>query len=377
MLFWIIAAALTAIVTLAAVWPLLRSHAALAEGRAAHDVMVYEAQLKELEADLGRGVIRGEEASVARAEIARRLLKASREASAEGGLKTSARMAWIAGLILLAVPVAGVTTYYWLGAPLVEDMPLAIRDNDAADAEFAALVAAAEARLVQNPDEGAGWDALAPIYLRTGQSEKAVQAFSRAIDLLGATPRRLTGYGEALIQQAGGRVSEQAGSAFAQALELDPQALLPRFFLALALSQQDRLAEAVPAWQSLIDDSPENSPWLPTARAALEEARSRTGMVAVPEADGLAAIAALPENERQQAIGDMVAGLAARLEQSPDDAQGWLRLIRSYTIMERKDDAARALRTALATFSPGSPEEQAIAALARDLNLEPADEVAQ
>jgi hypothetical protein len=43
----------------------------------------------------------------------------------------------------------------------------------------------------------------------------------------------------------------------------------------------------------------------------------------------------------------MVNGLAERLKREPDDVEGWLRLIRSYVVMGRPQDAATAARAAL------------------------------
>ena len=54
---------------------------------------------------------------------------------------------------------------------------------------------------------------------------------------------------------------------------------------------------------------------------------------------------------RQQMIGTMVARLAGRLEQNPDDLPGWLRLIRAYGVLGKMDDAKKALATARTTFA--------------------------
>jgi cytochrome c-type biogenesis protein CcmH len=49
---------------------------------------------------------------------------------------------------------------------------------------------------------------------------------------------------------------------------------------------------------------------------------------------------------QQQQIENMVAGLAARLKAAPDDLQGWLRLARSYMVMERFPAAVKAFQQA-------------------------------
>ena len=47
-------------------------------------------------------------------------------------------------------------------------------------------------------------------------------------------------------------------------------------------------------------------------------------------------------------INSMVTQLSARLKDNPDDVEGWLRLIRSYSVLGRTEDAAEAGRDALA-----------------------------
>jgi cytochrome c-type biogenesis protein CcmH len=56
----------------------------------------------------------------------------------------------------------------------------------------------------------------------------------------------------------------------------------------------------------------------------------------------VALAAADPGAAQQGAIGEMVDKLAAKLEQNPEDLEGWAMLGRSYFVMERYGDAARA-----------------------------------
>lgn len=54
------------------------------------------------------------------------------------------------------------------------------------------------------------------------------------------------------------------------------------------------------------------------------------------------AMMALPPDQRSQAIQGMVAGLAARLQQNPNDLPGWKRLARSYAVLGQPMKAADA-----------------------------------
>src|SRR4051794_29555459 len=80
MLFWIIAALMTATTVAYLLTPLLRPGAPTAP-RADYDLHVYRDQLAELDRDLARGTIDAAQAAAARAEIGRLMLAAA-EASA-------------------------------------------------------------------------------------------------------------------------------------------------------------------------------------------------------------------------------------------------------------------------------------------------------
>lgn len=49
-----------------------------------------------------------------------------------------------------------------------------------------------------------------------------------------------------------------------------------------------------------------------------------------------------PPSEQQRSIEEMVAGLASKLENEPDNLEGWIMLGRSYSLMQRFADAAKA-----------------------------------
>ena len=73
--------------------------------------------------------------------------------------------------------------------------------------------------------------------------------------------------------------------------------------------------------------------------------------------------------DRQAMIQTMVQRLADRLAQNGDDLAGWLKLVRAYTVLDRKDDAVKALKQAKTQFSGNAEALQQLDALAAELGL--------
>ena len=65
-----------------------------------------------------------------------------------------------------------------------------------------------------------------------------------------------------------------------------------------------------------------------------------------PTAADVEAAGDLAPEDRTAMIEGMVAQLAERLEAEPGDAEGWARLVRSYMVLGRPDDARAALEDA-------------------------------
>ncbi|GGA93540.1 hypothetical protein GCM10011491_22150 [Brucella endophytica] len=283
--FWLTAVFLTLAATLAVLLPLTRRRA-LDSAAAPYDIEVYRDQMREVEADAGRGLIDPQSADEARAEIGRRLLRAGHEAEHAPATGQGAR--WTVLGAVLSVPLVAWGLYGLTGSPDLPSEPLAGRvaqrpvENAVGD-----LIARAEAHLKQNPDDGRGWDVLAPIYLRLGRFEDAANAYRNAIRLQGESAGRSLGLGQALTAAAGGTAPEEA---------------------------QEQLDSAAAQ------------------------------------------------------IDSMVAGLDARLTQNPDDLNGWKRLVRSYLVLNRREDAAAALKRGSEALAPEKRHD--LIAFAKGLGLE-------
>jgi cytochrome c-type biogenesis protein CcmH len=84
------------------------------------------------------------------------------------------------------------------------------------------------------------------------------------------------------------------------------------------------------------------------------EGEAKTGAPRGPTAEDVAAAQAMEEEDRQAMIAGMVDQLAARLEDEPDDLEGWTMLGRSYAVLNRGEDAVAAL-TRASELAPNNP----------------------
>ena len=109
---------------------------------------------------------------------------------------------------------------------------------------------------------------------------------------------------------------------------------------------------------------PSVSPPADAAAAAPED------RVASPPAAEAASVAALPADEQQKFIRNMVDGLAERLHQDGHDVEGWLRLVRAYNVLQETDKARAALADARKSLGSDSAALARLDQLAHELGLE-------
>lgn len=376
MWFWVAAIVFTALAVLSVLLPLARRPLQAASSTA-NDLEVYRDQLAELDRDAERGLIGATEKEEARAEIGRRILKIAGEGengkAPRQGLRLSRTVALAA---VVSVPLVSWGFYSLIGSPDLPAQPLATRlSTDPANSPIEELVARAEAHLAQSPDDGRGWDVLAPIYLRMGRYADSAEAYRRATNLLGATVNREAGLGEALAAQAGGRVTAESRAAFERALALEPNHPKSQYFLASGLAQEGRLAEAVDAWKAMRPGLPAGSPWLGAVDQALAEVDRRLTDVNAgtaqngPSQADMEAASQMSAEDRQAMIEGMVAQLDQRLKDNPRDLEGWRRLVRSYVVLGKGEAAADALSRGVAALGAETAEANELQVFAESLGL--------
>lgn len=361
MTLWILIAVMTAVAALSILVPMSRKRPPEEEavGPTA-DEAVYRQQLDEVEKDLERGLIDDEAAGAARTEIARRLLAAHERADKAGAAPKAAWPLRFGQIVAIAgLPLFALGTYLIIGSPDLPDRPLAARlSAPPQDQSVEVLVARVEKHLAANPQDGQGWDVLAPVYMRIGKPREAAGAYQHAIRLLGPNVRRMTDLGEALTVANDGIVSADARGAFEQAIKLNKTAVKPRFFIALALGQEGKKDEAIAAWQDLLKDADPRAAWVPVARqnlAALDgTAPAMAENMPGPDREQMAAAADMSAADRNQMIAGMVGRLAERLNSEGGTPAEWSRLIRAYAVQGKKDEAQAAFKQASVAYA-GDP----------------------
>lgn len=382
MTVWLVFALITATAIFAVLWPLGRREVA----RSGSDVAVYRDQLEEITHDRSSGLIGKAEAEAARVEVSRRLIAAADAADAAKAEKPAPensslwrrRATALAGLTLL--PAGAAAIYMALGSPQLPGEPLAARLRVAihANESIAALVSQVEARLERNPQDGRGWEVLAPVYLRLGRFDDAVKAWRKVIALSGETADRQADLGEALVAASNGIVTAGAKSAFERALVLDPQQLKSKFFVGVAAQQDGQHDKAAEIWRGMLKDAPPGAPWTATVQHALASLDEAAGVSSAsnntaapgPSSEDVAAAAGMTAAQRGEMIHGMVARLADRLKENGADVEGWLRLVRAYMVLGERDKAAAAAADARRALASDPDKLHRIDELAKGLGLD-------
>jgi cytochrome c-type biogenesis protein CcmH len=357
--FWVFAGLLIAVALVALLRPLVRDAVGAAD-QSESVLAIYRGQLANIDNDAAQGRLPPAQAADAQAELMRRMLAAADQesrASAPGNsasAETTRRFAAAVGIAAL-LPAGALAIYFTVGAPAAIDQSRAVEEAAKPPRDRAELSAAADqlkARLQREPGHKEGWVLLGRALASLGRFAEAREAYGQAIALASDEPGLQAELGEVLVLAAGGTVTPEAEAAFARSAN-DPRA---RFYGAEAALQRGDRAAAKTQFQALLADAPRDAPWRKIVAERLAEiapGEAPTGAMkpgspsasapsAGPTAQDVAAAQAMSPEERQTMIRGMVDRLAARLEQNPNDKEGWARLARAYDVLGEKEKAQAA-----------------------------------
>jgi cytochrome c-type biogenesis protein CcmH len=300
----------------------------------ARDIEVYRDQLSEVEREAAAGLIDGDQVENANTEIKRRLLAADRArppklARFSLGERNFAAVA-IAGIIVLG----SVGLYAMNGSP---DLPASARAGASAQSGASAVdqLAAATAgsgsaglpqspsqprlgsvdemigrlvdRLNRNPNDAEGWRMLGWSYFNTERFAQAATAYAKAIELNPQNVDYRSSRGEALVRAADGLVTAEAKTDFEQAVRLDAKDPRARFFLGLAKEQTGDKLAALDDWIAILNDTDATDAWVGDLKQRVTELGQETGVDVAKRLNRLGAASST----------DSLLGMMQRQEQAP------------------------------------------------------------
>lgn len=211
------------------------------------------------------------------------------------------------------------------------------------------MVEQLKARLQVDPNDVEGWSLLGQSLMILNRFDEAADAFQQAIVNAPDNADLHSALGEALTLVDDGFISEAAALSFQNALSRDPGEPISLFYMGDYAFQKGNIELAYERWLAVYEDIPSDIPWLPLLEQRLQEAAGRLGFepppvktASIPTGPLAEDIQQMSKDDQQAMIEGMVASLAVRLEENPDDMEGWARLGRSYMVLGRFEEGADA-----------------------------------
>ena len=353
------------------------------------DVDVYAEQLRGLERDLAKGVLRDAEFAAMRAEIGRRMISAARASGHQPNPSAQDRGLWaFAGGSILAC-LLGAGLYSQIGAPSVPDSPIAERyaqsetlqahrlaqetaearapaNDTATEPDYVQLVTELRAALEARPGDIQGHELLAKAESRLGNFASAHQAQARVLELKGAeaTADEWYAYAELLIMAADNYISREAETALREALRRDPNHKLALFRMGMYFDAIGRPDRTFGIWRKLLEAGPETAPYIPLIRRTITDLAQIAGVtydppaVKGPSAEDMQSAEEMSAEDRSAMIASMVTGLADRLATEGGPAPDWAQLIVAYGVLGETTSAREIFDEAVQVFAsrPGDLE---------------------
>ncbi|MEM8569330.1 MAG: c-type cytochrome biogenesis protein CcmI [Pseudomonadota bacterium] len=408
MVFWLVAGGVTLVSLLTVFRPLLRGESRAAR-RASYDMQVYRDQLKEVDVEVSRGILSEEEAEATKVEVSRRLLHAAdAEATEEEAHRAPRKVSLAAGFGTVAlVGAVALVVYVYTGAPGLPDQPLAVREQQMAEAhanrpgqaeaetalggraagagaearapvppEDAALVSQLRDILKERPNDLQGHRLLARSLGALGEFAEARAAQEHVMRILGpdTTATDELELAELMILAAGGYVSPEAEAAIVRGLEKDPNNPLGRYFSGVTLLQAGRPELAYPLWTRLLEEGPADAPWIAPIVAQIGDVARLAGLPPPMSGFGTGLDAmglgdSLSSDDQMAMIEGMVESLSARLASDGGPPSDWARLIRSLSVLGQMERARAVWEEAIVAFADQPIGLAEIEAEARDVGL--------
>ena len=201
---------------------------------------------------------------------------------------------------------------------------------------------------------------------RTDNIELEISSLEKLI-LITDTPKIKSLLAQAIVRRANGQVTSKAIQLINSALDENPADPGANFLSGLAASQIGNEKKAYEIWVNLYKNTKINDPWKKDLEINIKTAARNIGInddILKNELSNItpsskknddtviSEITNLNKKDQDIRIYEMVEQLANRLTKVKSDLSGWIKLYRSYKVLNNQEKAINAIRTAT-EISPG------------------------
>lgn len=314
-------------------------------------------QLDEVRRDLERGVISDAEATAAEHEIKKRILMQSRR-SAQSSRELVAGGRLMVVLSAVFVPVFAFGYYSAMGSPEIPSVAFAERQDAT---EIVELTDRLYNRLSSDPEGGPsdGWMLLGQTYSKIGRFANAAEAYQVVAQRPEANSVVFSMLAEVLIYAKQGVVTPEADIAIDRAFAMNPSNPGAAYYKAVSLAQKGNSAKAHDILVASLDVADGYYPWMESFVVEANRVGAKIGKAPIsltdyapmanapgPTQEDIKNAQDMTGEERQAFIRSMVERLATRLEDEPDDHDGWMRLGNAYSVLGENAPAIAAFSRA-------------------------------
>lgn len=411
---WTVLSLLSALAAAVVAIPLLRGRPPGASAQLLDKLL---GDLADVDRKTGTGALGAEQAAADKAALKRRFLDGMGEhRTALFGVALSERAAL--AVLLSAIVVFGSAGLYGLTSaapdPVLAQLPISAapswdttslppvgasigdggvpQNRDGANANLASvdeMIDKLVQRLTTSPNDAGGWRMLGWSYFNTGKFSEAAAAYGEAVRLEPGVGAHKTARAEALAKANAGTITPEALTLLEDALKQDAKDTRARYVKGLAQEQAGDKAKAFDTWAELLKDAEPSEPWWEDLRARAVGIAGEIGadVASLPAAKQTMLETLQPSptpppasdrtgdataaGDQQAMIRGMVDRLDARLKASPQDAEGWIKLIRSRVVLQEPEKAKEALKQALAAVGESEAERTRITSAAAALGIAP------
>jgi cytochrome c-type biogenesis protein CcmH len=261
-MIWIIFAAMTLASVGLLLVPLLRAKPQAAS-RAAYDLTVYKDQLTEVEREVERGTLSGDQADAARTEIQRRILSVADKSKDKAAPQ---RKTLATALVIAVVPLLGFGLYLLLGRPDLPDQPYSARAGKIHEmqdqvAMVRNMVDSLAARLEKQPGDARGWALLGRSLRVLGETEQAKDAYRKSAALNPGDAQVRLEYASLILAELpeGALLPPDFVQIMREVVAVDPKNGDALYFLGVSEAQTGNAVKARDYWTRLLAVLPEGS----------------------------------------------------------------------------------------------------------------------